>query len=421
MSGLHISLEKSTLFLAGVCEDREAILAQFPFEVGTLPVRCLGVPLLTKRMTSSDYSPLINRVKKRITSWTARQLSLAGRLQLINSVIHSITNFWMSVYRLPKQCIKEIDQLCSSFLWFGPTMSTTKAKISWDKVCTPKEEGRLGLRSLSETNKVCCLKLIWRILSQSTLWVKWVKRYLIRKGSFWSISDTSSLGSWIWKKLLKYRTLARSYVKIELRSGATTSFWFDEWSPLGRIMDLTQMKGCIALGINLNATVEFVIQHYRSRHYRAEHLITIDKEILRLRAQGLTDEDDVVKWRRSGDVFRPCFDTHQTWNSTRVHQSKVQWYKGLWFAGSTPKYSVMSWIAVHNRLATGDRLLQWNSQANAQCILCNAAVESRNHLFLAAPSRRLFGGTSQGSFWDSTTPTYGIKLLILSRRTLSHG
>ena len=34
----------------------------------------------------------------------------------------------MSVYRLPKQCIKEIDQLCSSFLWSGPTMSITKAK-----------------------------------------------------------------------------------------------------------------------------------------------------------------------------------------------------------------------------------------------------------------------------------------------------
>ena len=154
MSGLHISLEKSTLFLAGVCEDREAILAQFPFEVGTLPVRYLGVPLLTKRMTSSDYSPLINRVRKQITSWTARQLSFAGRLQLIGSVIHSITNFWMSVYLLPKQCIKEIDQLCSSFLWSGPAMSTTKAMISWENVCKPKEEGGLGLRSLSETNRV---------------------------------------------------------------------------------------------------------------------------------------------------------------------------------------------------------------------------------------------------------------------------
>ena len=143
------------------------------------------------------------------------------------------------------------------------------------------------------------------------------------------------------------------------------------------------MQGCIVLGINLNATVKFVIQNYRSRRHRAEHLITIDKEILKLRAQGLTEEDDVVKWKGKGNVFRPCFDTHQIWNSIWVPQSKVQWYKGLWFAGSTPKYSVMSWLAVHNRLATGDRLLLWNSQANAQCILCNSAVESRNYLFFS--------------------------------------
>ena len=116
ISGLKISLEKSTLFLAGICEDRDDILAQFPFEIGTLPVRYLGLPLLIKRMTSSDYSPLIERVKKRISTWTARHLSLAGRLQLIGSVIYNITNFWMSVYRLPKQCLKEIDQLCSAFL-----------------------------------------------------------------------------------------------------------------------------------------------------------------------------------------------------------------------------------------------------------------------------------------------------------------
>ena len=129
----------------------------------------------------------------------------------------------------------------------------------------------------------------------------------------------------------------------------------------------------------------------------------------------------MVKWKGKGNVFRPCFDTHQTWNSIRVPQSKVQWYKGLWFAGSTPKCSVMSWVAVHNRLATGDRLLQWNSQANAQCILCNSAVESRNHLFFSCTFTRLFGGTSQGSYLDRTIHTYGVKFLILYRHTLSQG
>ena len=81
-------------------------------------------------------------------------------------------------------------------------MSSKKDKISWENVCKPKEEGGLGLRSLTETNKVSCLKIIWCILSQSTLWVKWVKRYLIRKGSFWSVKESRSLGSWMWRKLL---------------------------------------------------------------------------------------------------------------------------------------------------------------------------------------------------------------------------
>lgn len=94
MSDLNISLEKSTLFLAGVkSDDSVSFLEQFPFEAGDLPVRYLGLPLLTKKMNVQDYSPLIARIRTRISSWTARHLSFAGRLQLIGSVIYSITNF----------------------------------------------------------------------------------------------------------------------------------------------------------------------------------------------------------------------------------------------------------------------------------------------------------------------------------------
>lgn len=183
MSGLNISLEKSTLFLAGVkSEDSEAILDQFPFHKGTLRVRYLGLPLLTKRMNVQDYSPLIARLRTRISSWTARHLSFAGRLQLIDSVFFSITNFWMTAHRLPNQCIQEINSICAAFLWSGPVLATQKAKVAWVDVCKPKEEGGLGLKNLTEANRVTCLKLISRILSaRSSLWVKWIWKYLIRK------------------------------------------------------------------------------------------------------------------------------------------------------------------------------------------------------------------------------------------------
>lgn len=184
----------------------------FPFASGQLPIRYLGLPLLTKRMTVDDYLPLVEKIRKRMSSWTGRFLSHAGRLQLINSVITSLANFWFQAFKLPGSCLKEIERLCSAFLGSGPDLKTSKAKVSWKDVCLPKEEGGLGVQPLKETNTVLSLKLIWRITSaKESIWVKWIKCYLIRKGSFWSVKGTTNVGSWIWRKLLKLRDLAKQF------------------------------------------------------------------------------------------------------------------------------------------------------------------------------------------------------------------
>jgi len=52
------------------------------------------------------------------------------------------------------------------------------------------------MRSIEEANKVCVLKLIWRILSaKGSLWVDWVNNHLIRDGSFWAVKDNITRGS----------------------------------------------------------------------------------------------------------------------------------------------------------------------------------------------------------------------------------
>lgn len=107
-----------------------------------------------------DCSPLLEKIRGKIQCWTARYLSFAGRLQLINSVIYSLAIFWMLAFRLHKACIAEIYKLCSAFLWSGEEINAKKGKISWKEVCKPKEEDGLGLRPLGEDNKVCSLKLI---------------------------------------------------------------------------------------------------------------------------------------------------------------------------------------------------------------------------------------------------------------------
>lgn len=205
-SGLRISLDKSTIFMAGITQvHKNNILHQFPFEVGSLPVRYLGLPLLTKCMTASDYLPLLEKIRSCITSWTGRFLSFAGRLQLIKSVLSSLTNFWLAAFRLPNSCIKELERLFAAFLWSGPELNTRKAKLAWHVVCRPKSEGGLGLRSLKDVNTVSVFKLIWRLLSaRNSMWVQWVHMNLIRQGTLWSVKVNTSSGSWLWRKLLKY-------------------------------------------------------------------------------------------------------------------------------------------------------------------------------------------------------------------------
>ncbi|KAJ4877503.1 EF-hand domain protein [Raphanus sativus] len=79
-------------------------------------------------------------------------LYLLPKLLLINSVIVSLSNFWMAAFRLPSGCIKEIECLCSAFLWSGPMLNGKKAKIAWTDISKLKIEGGLGIRPLKEIN-----------------------------------------------------------------------------------------------------------------------------------------------------------------------------------------------------------------------------------------------------------------------------
>lgn len=334
----------------------------------------------------------------RISSWTARHLSFAGRLQLIGSVLYSIVSFWMSAFRLPKECIQEINSICSAFLWSGPELSTHKAKVAWKDVCKPRDEGGLGLRNLSEANTVSCLKLIWRLIStRNSLWVKWIWRYLIRKGSFWSVKESSVLGSWMWKKLIKLRSLAYQFIQVEINNGANTFFWLDNWSTLGKLIDLTGEGGCAVLGIPLHSTVERAIQIYKTRMHRVPVYRQIDHEVLNLKRRGINMMEDVCLWRRETGEFRRGFSTSHTWNLTRVHSPKILWSKGIWIKEATPKFAFITWLAMRNRLATGDRILHWNPLANATCWLCKEDLETRDHLFFDCSYSKLVWKETIGS------------------------
>ncbi|XP_018436087.2 uncharacterized protein LOC108808437 [Raphanus sativus] len=137
----------------------------------------------------------------------------------------------------------------------------------------------------------------------------------------------------------------------------------------------------INLGIKLNDTVEKALRHHRRRKHREEIFNAIEDEITALRLQGLNHNEDVHLWKTGENNYNTNFSSKETWKLIRVEQVKVDWCKGIWFPYNTPRFSFMAWIAVQNRLPTGDKMLSWNTAATTACCLCPEPLETRNHLF----------------------------------------
>lgn len=84
--------------------------------------------------------------------------------------------------------------------------------------------------------------------------------------------------------------------------------------------------------------------------------------IRRIRAvmQGMT-----LCYGEGNEMFsRAVSQQKDTWNHIRTSSNQVAWQKGVWFTHATPKFSFCTWLALQDRLSTGDRMQRWNNGYN---------------------------------------------------------
>ncbi|GKC30216.1 RNA-directed DNA polymerase, eukaryota, reverse transcriptase zinc-binding domain protein, partial [Tanacetum coccineum] len=182
VSRLTHSLPKSTTYFCNVLNcTKLAILQIMPFEEGRLLVKYLGVPLVPSRLVYKDCKELIKKVDGHINDWKNKSLLIAGRLQLVQSVIASMHVYWALVFVLPTYVLLDIEQRMLGFLWCQGSMGKGKVKVAWDAVCLSKEEGGLGVKHLDLFNKALMSSHVWKLLlRRDSLWVKWIHTYKIK-------------------------------------------------------------------------------------------------------------------------------------------------------------------------------------------------------------------------------------------------
>lgn len=229
--------EKSQSYFSGVsAEVQQAIASELGFVIGKLPVKYLGVPLISSRLSHEDCAPIIDKINAKIASWANRYLSFAGRLQLINSVIFHMHMCWCSIFILPRKIMVMIERMCRNFLWTGQWSEKGMPTVAWKDICLPKREGGLGIKQIDASNTVAIGKYLWRSHTNATdVWVTWEKMRL--KGVCIWAANTPQDCAWTWCKILCIRDQVKEYMSIQISDGRQCSLFYDRWLPEGRLCD----------------------------------------------------------------------------------------------------------------------------------------------------------------------------------------
>ncbi|GKA68670.1 putative RNA-directed DNA polymerase [Tanacetum coccineum] len=380
VSGLFPSFPKSTVFFGNVKDFSKAkILEVMPFVEGKLPVRYLGVPLLSKRLYVNDCLPLIDKVKKRILDWKNKMLSFAGRLQLIKSVLGSMQVYWSSMFILPITISNEVERIMRDFLWNFGVFKKGKARIRWSDVCKLKIEGGLGIKSLESWNIALISKHIWNIIcKKDSLWVKWVHIYKLRGRNFWDAPEREG-SSWSWKKILKIRCKLRSHIVHRIGNGLNSSLWFDNWHAICPLSDFISKRKIFKSGLPLDCKVAYVIE---DGMWKWPDVLSVEFDGLKVIDPPCLIEDklDKVFWRSKTGRFLD-FSVGVVWNDLRVCSDVVPWAKLVWFSQNIPRHAFLMWLAVHGRLRTQDLMGVWDKNDGLRCVFCKMVPDSHNHLF----------------------------------------
>ncbi|GJU60852.1 putative RNA-directed DNA polymerase, eukaryota, reverse transcriptase zinc-binding domain protein [Tanacetum coccineum] len=322
-----------------------------------LPVKYLGVPLISSRLLNKDCKILVEKARKRIGDWKNKSLSFAGRLQLGKSVISSMQVYCASVLVLPKGIIYDIQQLIRCFLWCNGDFKRGKAKVAWEDICLPKQEGGLGIRSLEVFNLALMTTHIWNILSnKASLWVRWIHMYKLRGRTLWDIQPKSDM-SWGWRKILQLRDTVKPFLWVRIGNGMSTSLWYDMWCSQSLISRFLSPKDITREGFTIQSKVADLVTNGTwnwpfSWLAKAPNLALIVAPIL-------VNSHDFIQWRDINGNMAD-FSVKLAWEALRPRGAEVLWYKIVWFAHCIPRHAFHLWLVMRRSLKTQDKLYPWD-------------------------------------------------------------
>jgi len=142
-SGYKLNYNKSEFYPINSSAS-QITQVEVPFRISPLGFKYLGIQITDSfsSLRSSNFTPLIDRLKSDLHRWDGLPLSLAGRIQSVKMMILPKLSYLFQCIPifLPKSFFKSLDQMISTFVWQGK-----RPRIKCHVLQRNRENGGLAL------------------------------------------------------------------------------------------------------------------------------------------------------------------------------------------------------------------------------------------------------------------------------------
>ncbi|GJX19405.1 RNA-directed DNA polymerase, eukaryota [Tanacetum coccineum] len=417
-SGLRINIDKSKVLGVGVPSN---IVLQAASNIGCgvlqKQFRYLGVMVGECMSRQQAWGGTVDKLRSRLSNWKVKTLSIGGRLTLLKAVLGASPLYNMSIFKVPKGVLKDMEAIRSRFFNGKEPSSKKITWAAWPKILASKKNGGLGVSSFYALNRALLIKWIWRFISQDgSLWFRVIKAlygpsinsHTVRWSSNWCciLRELYSLA----EKGFNFT----SHCKKRIGDGRGSQFWFDTW--LGDVPFKDLFPRIFALDLGKQDTVAVKVHDMFQFSFRrpvrdgSESQQLMDLHTL-LGSVSLSSASDRWVCDLSGDgEFRVKDVRNRIDNMILPSFPKAtRWIKCI-----PIKINVFSWRARREFLPTRVNLSRRGIfMESTLCPLCSSAEEDIQHLLFGCNMavdifRRLcrwwkLDWQSVGSFleWDS--------------------
>eukprot|EP00253_Pinus_taeda_P033955 PITA_33955 len=369
-TGMLINSGKSQVCVAGLNRRESSAMSNlFPFHIQSLDTsfKYLGFWLKSDTYKKKDWNWLIAKIEARISHWSFRWLSRAGRLTLLKSVLLAIPVYWAALSWIPKGVLEKIRRL-ETLIGGKPLDKGDKTQIY-----RPVALGRMDQTKHSS--------VIWKATVEAFI--------VIEKGIAWKVGDGKNVrigrDPWVGCNqtyalspgILRHLDRKGIYTLNQVEKVGLSTLWGQAW------------KSAVDLGLD-----------FRWHHEWSSFIEELHRSNVRIKS-----EPDVLLWAHSKSGNYSPKEGYAFLMDQKGWQEPEWWSSKLWKLKCPLKSRLFLWCLLKSKIPTWDILQNRYFIGPGRCPLCKAAEESISHLFISCPiSTNIWGELTNmlniSAHWD---------------------